>query len=70
MNTSARVDAHHSVSKSVIASDSVFAFELHHLSEFHEIKASQASEKVKPEPVESHKFSFFVKRKSVAGFLG
>ena len=48
--SSARVDVSSSVS------DSVFASEHLDLIEFHEMKASQASDEAKHEPLESHKF--------------
>ena len=59
VKASARVDVPSSVSEFVVASDSVFAFELLDLSESHDIKASQTSEKVKFEPLEAHKFQTF-----------
>ena len=70
VKASERVDVPSSISESVIASDSVFAFELLDLSESREIKASQASEKVKPEPLESQSFQIGVKKRISVGSFG
>ena len=64
------MDVPSSVSEFVIASDSVCAFDLVDLSESHEIKAFQASEKVKLEPLDHKKIQISSKKEIGCGLFG